>query len=261
VGAGGGDEAMDVTAGLAGLRAFVLGGTRGIGRAVSAELAAAGAQVAAGYASRDADAQETRAVIEGGGGRCVLVRGDAGEDPAGLVDRAAAEMGGLDAFVACAVTPVRRSILDLTAEDLERTMRLNAAPFLLGAAAAATHMPAGGRIVGISATGAHRPRNLGYAPLALAKGAIEAGARFLAAELAPRGITVNVVAPGPTDTEAFDAMAEDPGALKQRLASATPMGRLSEPVDAARLVAFLCSPAAGWITGQLVFSDGGYSLL
>jgi NAD(P)-dependent dehydrogenase (short-subunit alcohol dehydrogenase family) len=246
---------------LAGLRAFVLGGTRGIGRAICVELAGAGADVAAGYASRDETAEETRALIETAGGRCTLIRGDAGEDPAALVHQAAAELGALDAFVACAVTPVRRSILELEPEDFERTMRVNAAPFIFGAVAAATHMDDGGRIVGISSTGTHRPRNLAYAPLALAKGAVEAGARFLAAELAPRRITVNVIAPGPTDTEAFDAMAEDPAALKQRLAARTPMGRLSEPADAARLVAFLCSPAADWVTGQLVFSDGGYSLL
>ena len=246
---------------LTGVRAFVLGGTRGIGRAISAELAEAGADVAAGYVSRDDVADETRALIEDAGGRCALVRGDAGVDSAALVHQAAAELGGLDAFVACAVTPVRGSILELTPHDFERSMRLNAAPFLFGAAAAATHMHDGGRIVGISSTGTHRPRNLAYAPLALAKGAVEAGARFLAAELAPRQIAVNIVAPGPTDTEAFDAMAEDAAALKQRLAGRTPMGRLSEPADAARLVAFLCSPAAGWVTGQLMFSDGGYSLL
>jgi NAD(P)-dependent dehydrogenase (short-subunit alcohol dehydrogenase family) len=250
-----------VSEALAGLRAFVLGGTRGIGRAISAELAAGGAEVAAGYAERTDSAEETRALIEDAGGRCVLVRGDAGDDPAALVHQAAAELGGLDAFVASAVTPVRGSILELTRQDFERSMRLNAAPFLFGAAAAATHMQGGGRIVGISSTGTHRPRNLAYAPLALAKGAIEAGARFLAAELAPRQIAVNVVAPGPTDTDAFDAMADDPVALKRRLAGRTPMGRLSEPADAARLVAFLCSPAAAWVTGQLVFSDGGYSLL
>jgi NAD(P)-dependent dehydrogenase (short-subunit alcohol dehydrogenase family) len=246
---------------LAGLRAFVLGGTRGIGRAISRELAVAGADVAAGYAARDDAAHETRALIEDAGGRCVLVRGDVADDAGAVVDKAAAELGGLDAFVACAVTPVRQSILELTPEDFERTMRLNAAPFVFGSAAAEKHMSDGGRIVGISSTGTHRPRNLAYAPLALAKGAVEAGARFLAAELAPRGVTVNIVAPGPTDTEAFDAMADDSAALKQRLASRTPMGRLSEPADAARLVAFLCSAAAGWITGQLVFSDGGYSLL
>jgi NAD(P)-dependent dehydrogenase (short-subunit alcohol dehydrogenase family) len=119
-----------------------------------------------------------------------------------------------------------------------------------------------GRIVALSSTGTHVVRNRRYAPLALAKGAVEAAVRFLAVDLAARGITVNAVAPGPTATEAFDAMAQgDAAALRARLGAVTPMGRLGEPADAARLVAFLCSPDAGWITGQLVFSDGGYSLV
>jgi NAD(P)-dependent dehydrogenase (short-subunit alcohol dehydrogenase family) len=250
-----------LTPDLAGSRALVLGGTRGIGRAISLELAAAGAGVAAGYLSRDDAARETAAEIERAGGHCVLLRGDVADDPAGLVDAAARELGGLDALVVCAVAPVRRSILELTHDDWERTMAVNARPFVFGAIAAARYMEGGGRIVGISSTGTHRPRNLAYAPLALAKGAMEASVRFLAVELAPRGVTVNVVAPGPTDTEAFDAMADDAAALKERLSRATPMGRMSEPGDAARLVTFLCSPGAGWVTGQLVFSDGGYSLL
>jgi NAD(P)-dependent dehydrogenase (short-subunit alcohol dehydrogenase family) len=250
-----------VSADLAGARAFVMGGTRGIGRAISIELAAGGASVAAGYLSRVESARATADEIERRGGHCVLLRGDVADAPGGLVDTAARELGGLDVFVACAVAPVRRSILELTHDDWQRTMEVNARPFVFGAIAAARHMDGGGRIVGISSTGTHKPRNLTYAPLALAKGAMEAGARFLAAELAPRGVAVNVVAPGPTDTEAFDAMTGDPAALKERLAGSTPMGRMSEPADAARLVAFLCSPAAGWVTGQLIYSDGGYSLL
>jgi 3-oxoacyl-[acyl-carrier protein] reductase len=137
-------------------------------------------------------------------------------------------------------------------------MRLNARPFVLGAGAAAERMSTGGRIVAVSSTGTHKVRNRAYAPLALAKGATEAAVRLLAAELADRGITVNAVAPGPTDTEAFAALAEE--GLRERLVAATPMGRMGEPADAARLIAFLCSPEAGWITGQLIFSDGGYSL-
>jgi 3-oxoacyl-[acyl-carrier protein] reductase len=90
---------------------------------------------------------------------------------------------------------------------------------------------------------------------------VEASVRYLAVSLGPRGITVNAVAPGPTETEAFDEMAEDPSALKAWLAELTPMGRMGKPADAARLVAFLCSEDAGWVTGQLIFSDGGYSLV
>jgi 3-oxoacyl-[acyl-carrier protein] reductase len=228
------------------VKAFVTGGSRGIGRAVAEALIARGDEVAIGCRSR--------ASLDG----ALVVRGDVADHPAGLVDEAAARLGGLDAFVACAVEPIRMGILELDAEAFDRTMRVNARPFVLGAIAAARHMAGGGRIVALSSTGTHRTRNRAYAPLALAKGAIEASVRFLAADLAERGITVNAVAPGPTETEAFAAMAQ-PG-LRERLVAATPMGRLGEPEDAARLIAFLCSPDAGWITGRLIFSDGGYSL-
>jgi NAD(P)-dependent dehydrogenase (short-subunit alcohol dehydrogenase family) len=141
-------------------------------------------------------------------------------------------------------------------------MRANARPVVLGAVEAARHMQDGrGRIVAVSSTGTHIPRNPLYGPLALAKGAVEAGVRFLAVALAERGITVNVVVPGPTATEAFDEMADDAPALRERLAGLTPMGRLGEPADAGRAIAFLCSANAGWVTGQLLYSDGGYSLL
>jgi 3-oxoacyl-[acyl-carrier protein] reductase len=245
-----------------GARAFVTGAGRGIGRAVALALAADGADVAIGYRSRDDAAEQTAAEVAALGRRTVLVRGDVADDPAGLVDEAADALGGLDVFVGCAVEAIQRPVLELTAEDWERTMRVNARPFVLGAIAAAPHMPDGaGRIVAVSSTGTHVVRNRRYAPLALAKGAVEAAVRFLAVDLAERGITVNAVAPGPTATEAFDAMADDARALRARFASITPMGRMGEPADAARLVAFLCSPASGWVTGQLIFSDGGYALV
>jgi NAD(P)-dependent dehydrogenase (short-subunit alcohol dehydrogenase family) len=191
----------------------------------------------------------------------MLVQGDVAAGVEGLVDEAVAALGGLEAFVMCAVLPLPVPIEELTAGDLDRTMRANAAPFVLGGLAAARHMEGGGRIVGVSATGAHRIRNPRYAPLGLAKGAVEAAVRFMAVSLAERGITVNAVVPGPTDTEAFDAMAADPAALREQLARATPMGRIGTPEDAARLIAFLSSGEAGWITGQLIVSDGGYSLV
>jgi 3-oxoacyl-[acyl-carrier protein] reductase len=228
------------------MKAFVTGGSRGIGRAVAETLLARGDEVAIGCRG---DAHIPGASV---------VRGDVGDDPGALVDEAAGRLGGLDVFVACAVTPIRRRILEMSGDEFDETMRVNARPFVLGSIAAARHMTTGGHIVALSSTGTHRIRNRAYAPLALAKGATEAAVRFLAVELAERGISVNAVAPGPTDTEAFAALEAE--GLRERLVAGTPMGRMGEPVDAARLIAFLCSPEAGWITGQLIFSDGGYSL-
>jgi NAD(P)-dependent dehydrogenase (short-subunit alcohol dehydrogenase family) len=223
-------------------------------------LAERGADVAIGFREREPEARATARAVEAAGRRALLVRGDVADGVEALVDEAAASLGGLDVFVMCAVSPVSLPIESIGNEEFERTIA-NARPFVLGALAAARRMDAGGRIVALSATGAHRVRNPRYAPLALAKGVVEAAVRFLAVSLADRGITVNAVAPGPTDTEAFDAMADDAAALRARLAEVTPMGRIGTPEDAARLIAFLCSDDAGWITGQLIFSDGGYSLV
>jgi NAD(P)-dependent dehydrogenase (short-subunit alcohol dehydrogenase family) len=228
---------------------------------VTRALAERGADVAIGFLEREREARATARAVEALGGRALLVGGDVTDGVDALVDEAAAGLGGLDAFVMCAVSPVSLPIEELGPEEFERTITANARPFVLGSLAAARRMDAGGRIVALSATGAHRVRNPRYAPLALAKGVVEAAVRFLAVSLADQGITVNAVAPGPTDTEAFDTMADDAAALRARLAEITPMGRMGTPEDAARLIAFLCSEDAGWITGQLIFSDGGYSLV
>ena len=224
-------------------------------------MAERGTDIAIGFLEREREARAAAREVEALGRRALLVQGDVADGVEALVDEAAAGLGGLDAFVMCAVSPVALPITEMSPDDFERTIAANARPFVLGSLAAARRMGASGRIVGLSATGAHRVRNPRYAPLALAKGVVEAAVRFLAVSLADRGITVNAVAPGPTDTEAFDTMAQDAPTLKARLAEITPMGRMGTPEDAARLIAFLCSEEAGWITGQLIFSDGGYSLV
>lgn len=235
------------------------GGSRGIGRAVALALAQDGFDVAVGYRANAAAARETAAGVRAAGRRAVAIAGDVAIEPEAVVDGAAEALGGLDALVWCAVEPVRASVLEVERAQLERALAVVATGFVLAARRAAAQMPEGGRIVGLSATGGHRIRNEQYAPLGIAKGALESAVRFLAVALAPQGVTVNAVAPGPTRTEAFDAMAAHAG-LAGELAARTPLGRLGEPRDTAALVAWVCSPAAGWVTGQLLVADGGYSL-
>jgi 3-oxoacyl-[acyl-carrier protein] reductase len=134
-------------------------------------------------------------------------------------------------------------------------LRTNAlGPLLAARAAARAFGPDGGRIVTLSATAARRGRP-NRSVYAASKGAVEAWTRVLAVELAPRGITVNAVAPGLTATPMLGGHADDPARLRQ-----IAMGRIGQPEDVAAAVLFLASPEAGWVTGQTVDATGGYGL-
>jgi 3-oxoacyl-[acyl-carrier protein] reductase len=117
-----------------------------------------------------------------------------------------------------------------------------------------------GRVVNIASIVGPRA-NAGQANYAASKAGLIGLTKTVAVEVARRGVTVNAVAPGPTETEAFEAMSTGAQALKERLARVSPAGRMGRPEDVAPLIAWLCSEDAGWVTGQLIFSDGGYSLV
>jgi 3-oxoacyl-[acyl-carrier protein] reductase len=244
--------------------AVVTGASRGIGRAIAWQLAESGAKVVVNYIRRHDAAQTLVEEIRSAGGEAIALRADATQPPQveEMLDHAIAAWGQLNVFVACAVQPMPKTILQMSLDEWDTCMRANARSFFIGAQASARRMEEGsGRIIGVSATGVHRVRNPQYAPLAMAKGAVEAAVRYFAAALAPRGITVNALAPGPTDTEAFDTMAGgERDTLVARLAKLTPLGRLGKPEDAAALAAFLCSDGGAWVTGQTIFVDGGYTL-
>ena len=242
-----------------GVKVFVAGGSGAIGRSVVVRLAGAGTEVAIGYLSRREVAEEVAASVRAAGGRAELVQGDLVATPGALVEESVRRLGGLDAFVNCAGLANRGDILTATADDLRQSVDAHAVSFVLAAQVAANAMPdRRGRIVAVSATGGHRIRNPRYARIAIGKAALETAVRFLAVALAQRGITVNAVAPGPLETR--DLPAEE-ARLRTRLAEVTPMGRLGRPEDVAPLIAFLCSGDAAWLTGQVIFADGGYSLV
>lgn len=173
--------------------------------------------------------------------------------PARCVDAAVTALGGLDVLVANHAASADQALGELTAETIDRTLAVNvrATLLLVQAFAAARDGRAGGRVI-LLTSGQGRgpmPREL---PYVASKGAISALVRSLADELAPRAITVNAVNPGPTDTGWASEQ------IRERVLAAMPMGRWGEPEDAARLIAWLASEDAGWVTGQVIDSDGGF---
>ncbi len=236
---------------------LVTGGSRGIGKAIALRFAGLGAaRVAIGYLRNDKAAEETAEELRALGAEPVLVRGNVTSD---RVLQQVAELGALDALVHNAATGVIRPALEVEDKHWDWTLAANARALLSLARGAVPSMPAGSSIVGISSLGASRVLE-NYVLVGTSKAALESLVRYLAVELAPRGIRVNAVSAGVVETEALDYFPN----REQMLEAArkrTPAGRMVEPGDVADAVAFLCSPAAEMIRGQTMIVDGGFSLL
>ena len=240
-----------------GASVFVSGGSRGIGKAIALRFAAHGAaRVAIGYLRNDSAAEAAAEELRAAGAEPVLVRGNVASD---RVAREVAELGPLDALVHNAATGVIRPALEVEEKHWEWTLGANARALLTLARAAAPRMPHGAAIVGISSLGAQRVLE-NYVLVGTSKAALESLVRYLAVELAPRGIRVNAVSAGVVETEALQHFPN----REQMLAAGwrrTPAGRLVEPGDVADAVAFLCSDDAAMVCGHTLVVDGGYSLL
>ncbi|WP_326597384.1 glucose 1-dehydrogenase [Streptomyces sp. NBC_01803] len=242
---------------LDGKAAVVTGGSRGIGRGIVERLARDGAHVVFSYAARAERAADVERAVARAGGRAHAVAADF-TDPAAadwLMERAEELLGGLDVLVnnaALTFTPTR--LADTDEKQYDEVMGANAKAAFLTLRYAARHMRDGGRIIGISSLNTTRPAP-GVGTYAASKGALEQLCAVAALELAGRGITVNVVSPGATDTDLLRS-ANTPEALA-RVPALTPLGRLGEPADVADVVAFLAGPDARWLTGQNLHATGG----
>ncbi|HLO01948.1 MAG TPA: SDR family oxidoreductase [Symbiobacteriaceae bacterium] len=248
---------------FAGQVAIVTGGSRGIGRATALALGTEGAQVWIGFKQNEVAAQEVAAAVTAAGGQGVPVRIDleSAESIGAAFDRLRAEAGALDLLVANAAATAFKPLMESKAHNLDRTFQITVKGFLQLCQEGAPLMAGRqGKIVAVSGYDSIRYIP-GHGTLGAAKAAMEAMVRYLAVELAPEGINVNGVCPGPVATDSARLYAGPLWAeIESRVSAATPRRRIGTAEDVAKIIAFLCSDAADWLCGQTLVCDGGLTL-
>ncbi|AJK49506.1 SDR family oxidoreductase [Burkholderia plantarii] len=238
--------------------AIVTGGSRGIGRAISARLAADGFAVVVNYAGNAASAQETVDAITEAGGTAIAVQGDVANDAdvTRLFDTAVERFGRVDAVVNSAGVMSMATIDGAHLDAFDRTLAVNLRGAFIVLAEAAKRLQRGGRIIALSTSVIARSFP-GYGPYIASKAGVEGLVRVLGNELRGRGITANAVAPGPVATELFfNGKSDEQIAQISKLA---PLERLGEPEDIASAVSFLAGPDGAWVNAQVLRVNGGFA--
>ena len=248
---------------LSGKNAVITGSGRGIGRGIALSLAQRGCNVAINFFRNRESAEETAQRVRDLGVSATVIKANIGKEDEvrGLVDQAAADLGGVDIFVGNAASGVLKPAMEISAKAWDWTLNINARSILFGAQAAAPYMRRNGwgRILSVTSIGSRRvfPE---YSVVGVSKAAIEAVTRYLAIELAPEGIIANCISPGVVLTGALDHFPRKDEMIAHAQQH-TPAGRLVTPEDVGNLAAWLCSDAAAMIVGQTIEIDGGYTLL
>jgi enoyl-[acyl-carrier protein] reductase III len=249
--------------------ALITGSSRGIGRGIALALAQEHVKVAVHYYENEAAAKDTLALIRKRGADGIVVRADVTrpDDIAAMFRKVKDEFGSLDIFVSNArpeVPAFFQPPLDITLKQWDTAFDSQARAFLVGVREALPLMGAGGRIFAI--TYAEGSRTGGLQPwvgMGSAKAALESMVRYFAVAVAKRGITVNAISPGWTEDSVLNTLPEQAQQLIRdwHTRGWTPMGRLGTPEDVGNVVALFCSQKAAWITGQVIYADGGACLM
>ena len=254
---------------LDGKHALITGSSRGIGRGIALKLAANRVKIAVHYYQNEAAANDTLAEVRKRGSDGLVVQADVlrPEQITRMFRKVQAEFGKLDIFVSNArpeAPAFFQPPMDITLEQWDTAFDSQAKAFLVGVREAIALMGNGGRIFAI--TYAQGSRTGGLQPwvgMGSAKAALESLVRYFAVTLAKRGITVNAISPGWTEDSVLNTLPQQAQDLIRNWHARgwTPMGRLGTPEDVGNVVSLFCSEQAGWITGQVIYADGGASLM
>ncbi|MDH4611575.1 SDR family oxidoreductase [Pseudomonas sp. BN102] len=242
---------------LSGKVAFVTGGGRGIGAAIVRRLAREGATVAFTYQSSTAAANELAAEVAAAGGRSIALQADVA-DAASLtraIDSIAQQLGKIDILVNNAGVLLLGTLDDFSLEDFDKTLAINVRAAFVAAKAAVPHMGQGGRIINIGSCNAERMPFPGGSAYAMSKSALQGLVQGLARDLGHKGITVNNVQPGPTNTD----MNPEVGDFAEAMHGIMALQRHAHPDEIAAMVAYVAGPEAGFVTGASLTIDGGFN--
>lgn len=249
---------------LNGKVALVTGASRGIGRGIALALAEAGADIIVHYARKAGMAEEVVAEIQSMGRRAIAIKANFAEKEKidEMLDRIEVVFGGCDIFIANAATGGFRPMLETSNKHWDWTMDVNARSILHCVQHLVPYMQrqGWGRVVTVTSLGGVRvvPN---YSVVGLSKAIVESLTRYLAVELASKGIIVNAISPGLVDTAALSNIGVDIRSTLEYVRKRNPTQRLVTPQDVGRVATFLCTDAAEMIIGQTLYVDGGFSLL
>lgn len=236
--------------------AIITGSSRGIGAEIARTLGHAGAKVIVNYSESHAAAEAVCEAIAAAGSEALAVQADVSNpaDVRKLFDMAIERFGRVDILVNNSGVLVSKKMAEISDEEFDRVLNINVKGVFYALREAAFRLADGGRVVSLSST-VTRLMLPNYGAYAASKGAVEQLTRVFAREVGERGITANIVSPGPVNTEMFTTGKSEE--TIKRMAAMSFLGRVGEPEDIARVVLFLASEEAGWVTGQNISASGG----